>query len=289
MTRRQFLIGVAPSLILMFALLTIPLAYTAIWSLQRVEYGSPGQWVGLANYSAVFRDLQFQRAVGFSVGFALINTALLMVLGYGLALLMNRIRRGRAVFLGILLLPYVVPAIISATMFSWLFDDNFGGLANFFIELAGGESVRWFTSTWPNRGLVLLQSLWAGLPFFMLVFLGALQGVSSEQLEAAIMDGATWWQRQWHIVIPALGPMFGFLALISVSNSLGLFDSLIPLSPSAQTVGTQSVSLYTYQTAFARDQQNLGLGSAVNVLMLVVLFALVWPIVRRIYQEVKLS
>lgn len=289
LTRRQFAMGVAPSVILMVALLTVPLVYTIVWSLQRVEYGGAGQWVGLANYSYVFRDPMFLRAVGFSIGFALVDTALLMVLGYGVALLMNRVRRGRTTFLGLLLLPYVVPAIISATAFSWLFDDNFGGLANYLLQKVGGPQVQWFTSTWPNRGLVLLEALWAGLPFFMLVFLGALQGVSNEQLEAAVVDGANWWQRQRHVVIPTLGPMIRFLALISVSNTLGIFDTLVALAPNAQSVGTQSISLYIYQRAFARDQQNLGLGSAVNVLMLLVMIVLVLPIVRRIYEEVKLS
>lgn len=288
MTRRQFVIGVGPSVILMVALLTVPLVYTIVWSLQHVEYGSPGEWVGFANYSDAFGDPMFRRAVGFSIGFALVNTALLMVLGYGVALLMNRVRRGRPVFLGLLLLPYVVPAIISATAFSWLFDDNFGGLANYLLQKIGVPQVLWFTNTWANRGLVLLEALWAGLPFFMLVFLGALQGVSNEQLEAAVMDGATWWQRQRYVVIPTLGPMIRFLALISVSSTLGIFDTLVALAPNAQTVGTQSITLYIYQQAFARDQQNLGLGSAVNVLMLFVMIVLVLPIVRRIYEEVKL-
>lgn len=288
MTRRQFMMGVAPSMIVMLGLLTVPLLTTIVWSFQRVEYGGAGQWMGFANYSAVFRDPQFLRSVRFSIGFALVNTALLLMLGYGLALLMNSVRHGRTVFLGILLLTYVVPSIISATMFSWLFDDNFGGLVNYLIKLAGGQPVQWFTGTWPNRGLVLLESVWAGLPFFMLVFLGALQGVSTEQVEAAFMDGANWWQRQRFVVIPAIGPMFRFLALIAVSSALGIFDALVALSPNARTVGTQSVSLYVYETAFANEQRNLGLGSAVNVLMLLVMFALVSPLIRRMYQEVKL-
>ncbi|MGW1144166.1 carbohydrate ABC transporter permease, partial [Streptomyces sp. NPDC002454] len=181
----------------------------------------------------------------------------------------------------------IIPAVISATAFSWLFDDSFGGLANQLVEKLTGEHVEWFTSTWPNRSLVLVEATWAAAPFVMLVLLGALKGVPDAQIEAAIVDGANWWQRQRHVVIPLLGPMFRFIALIAVMGGLGVFDALVPLSPNAQTVGTQSVSMYVYENAFARDQQNLGLGSAVNVLMLIVMCALISPFVRQVYREVK--
>lgn len=289
MRRREFVAGVAPAVILMGGLLAVPLLYTVVWSFQKVSYGSPGQWVGFDNYLHALQDPMFHAAVGFTIGFALVDTALVLILGYALALLLNRARRGRSVFLGVLLVPYVIPAIISATAFSWLFDNNFGGLANYLLQKVTGTQVEWFTSTWANRSLILLEALWAGAPFFMLVFLGALKGVPQEQIEASSVDGANWWQRQRFVVIPWMAPMFRFLALTSLMGTLGLFDALVPLAPNAQTVGTQSVSLYVYQNAFARDEQNLGLGSAVNLLMLVVLFLLTAPFVRRMYREVKAS
>ncbi|MEX1079788.1 MAG: sugar ABC transporter permease [Homoserinimonas sp.] len=271
----------------MLLLLGVPLIYTIVWSFQSVKFGAPGDWMGLGNYARVLQDPTFHSAVLFTVGFAIASTAVLLVLGYALATLLHHAGRGRSVFLGVLLVPYVVPAIIAATAFSWLFDNSFGGLVNFILETITGEQVQWFTNTWANRGLILLAGVWLGAPFYMLVLLGALKGVPSEQLEAAMADGANWWQRQWYVVIPTLGPMFRFLALIGIMNALGVFDILIPLAPNAETVESQSVSLYVYQKAFARDQQDLGLGSAVNVLMMLVMFILVSPFVRNIYREVK--
>ncbi|NYI78906.1 carbohydrate ABC transporter permease [Nocardioides panzhihuensis] len=287
MKRRDFAIGVTPSLIMMVALLAVPLVYSIVWSFQSVQYGTPGEWIGFDNYQRVLTDSTFHTAVFFTVGFAVVHTVLALALGYGLALLMHRARRGKSLFLGILLTPYVIPAVIGATAFSWLFDDSFGGLVNLGIESLTGQTVQWFTSTWPNRTLVLMAATWASLPFMMLVFLGALKGVPEEQLEAATIDGANWWQRQWHVVIPMLGPMVRFLTLTSIMGGLGLFDALIPLAPNAQAVGSQSVNLYVFQNAFARDQQNLGLGSAVNILMLLVMFVLIAPFVRQVYREVK--
>lgn len=287
MKRRDFAIGVGPSLAVMVALLLVPLAYSIFWSFQKVEYGARGSWIGLDNYVRVLNDATFHTAVGFTVGFALVHTGVVLVLGYGLALLVHRARRGKSTFLGLLLVPYIIPAVIGATAFSWLFDDSFGGLVNVVLERVAGVEVEWFTSTWPNRTMVLLAATWASLPFFMLVLLGALKGVPEEQLEAASIDGANWWQRQRYIFIPTLGPMFRFLALTSIMGGLALFDALIPLAPNAQAVGTQSVNLYVYQNAFARDQQNLGLGSAVNILMFLVLCVLIAPFVRQVYREVK--
>lgn len=287
MRRRDFLIGIGPTLLVMVALLLIPLVYSLVWSFQKVEYGSSGTWIGLGNYTRVLNDPTFRTSVAFTVGFAIVHTLVVLVLGYGLALLMHRARRGRSLFLGLLLVPYIIPAVIGATAFSWLFDDSFGGLANLALDRLTGTEVQWFTSTWPNRTMILLAATWAALPFFMLVLLGALKGVPEDQLEAATLDGANWWQRQRHIFIPTLGPMFRFLALTSIMGGLGLFDQLIPLAPNAQTVGTQSVNLYVFQNAFARDQQNLGLGSAVNTLMFVVLFALIAPFLRQVYREVR--
>lgn len=286
MRRRDFAIGVLPSVALMLGLLALPLLYSVLWSFQRVSYGQSGVWIGFSNYSRALGDPLFRTAVGFTVVFAIVDTTLQLVLGYLLALLMNRARRGRSVFLGLLLVPFVIPSVIAATAFSWLFDSSFGGLANFFLEKLTGHSPEWFTSTWPNRTLIILEALWAGVPFIMLVLLGALKGMSNDQIEASIVDGANWWQRQRYVFIPSLAPMLRFLAMSSILADLGLFDSLIPLSPNAQTVGTQSVALYVYQEAFARDQQNLGLGSAVNVMMIIVMFILISPFIRQTVREI---
>lgn len=287
MRRRELLIGVGPSLGIMLLLLGVPLIYTIIWSFQSVEFGTPGTWIGLTNYTRVLQDPVFHSAAFFTIGYAIVSTTVLLILGYILAMLLHHAGRGKSIFLGVLLVPYVVPAIIAATAFSWLFDNSFGGLVNVVIEAITGQQVQWFTDTWANRGLVMLAGVWLGVPFYMLVLLGALKGVPNEQIEAATADGANWWQRQWYVVIPALGPMFRFLALIGIMNALGVFDILIPLAPNAETVDSQSVSLYVYQKAFARDQQDLGLGSAVNVLIMLVMFVLVSPFVRNIYREVK--
>lgn len=278
---------IGPSMVVMLGLLTLPLLTSIVWSFQKVTYAGGGQWVGFENYVRAMEDPEFRTATLFTVSFAIVQTACIVVLGYGLALLMNRARRGRSVFLGLLLVPFVVPAVLSATTFGWLFDDNFGGLVNVFTERVFGTTFEWFSSTWPNRIMILMAVIWISVPFAMIIFLAAIKGVPGELVEAAEVDGAGWWQRQWHVVLPQVAPMIFFVTLIAAMDGLRLFDPLIPLSPAAGANGNMSVSLYVYQRAFARANQDLGLGSAVNILMLLVMIPLVIPMLRNVATQVR--
>lgn len=287
MRRRDFLTMTGPSLLVMLVLLTVPIIFTMMWSFQRVDYSGAGEWIGMANYTKALADPAFRGAAVFTTVFAVVQTVLIVILGYFLAVLMNRVRRGRSIFLGFLLVPFVLPVVIASTAFAWLFDDNFGGLVNFITEHVIGMRFDWFASTWPNRVMILMAVVWISAPFAMIVFLAAMKGVPQELLEAATVDGAHWWGRQRHVVIPHIWPMITFIALISTMDGLRLYDPLIPLSPAASSIDNLSVSLYVFQRGFARANQDLGLGSAVNVMMLLVMVVLTIPLLRNISTQTK--
>lgn len=286
MRRKEFYAMVGPSALVMALLLIVPLVQTLRWSLQRVTYGTPGTWIGLENYVNVLGDPRFRTSIVFTVGLTLVATALKIVLGFFLALLLNASGRARPIFLGLLLVSYIVPTVIGATAFSWLFDSNFGGLVNFLLDKVGIDGPLWFTDKWPNRLMLLGQVIWHEVPFAVLILLAGLQGVSTESLEAADIDGATWWQKQRFVVIPTLSRLIGFIALVSIMDELRVFDALIPLAPNAVTLGSESVMLYVYNVAFAAGQQDLGLGSAVSVLTLIVILILLIPFIRQTYRDV---
>ena len=286
MRRREFYAMVGPSAIVMTLLLIVPLIQTVRWSLQRVTYGTPGTWVGFENYVNVLGDARFRASILFTIGLTLVATALKIILGFFLALLLNASGKARPIFLGLLLLSYIVPTVIGATAFSWLFDSNFGGLVNFLLDKVGINGPLWFTDKWPNRLMLLGQVVWHEVPFAVLILLAGLQGVSAESMEAADIDGASWWQKQRFVVIPSLSRLFGFIALVSIMDELRVFDALIPLAPNAVTLGSESVMLYVFNVAFAAGQQNLGLGSAVSVLTLIVILLLLIPFIRQTYRDV---
>jgi multiple sugar transport system permease protein/N,N'-diacetylchitobiose transport system permease protein len=285
MRRREFWALVSPSLVVMFGLLILPLYRTIEWSFQKVNYGEQGTWIGLDNYSLALHDPRFGRAVLFTVGFTVTVTICLLVLGYLLAVAVNRLRLSRPLVLGILLVSYVVPQVVGATMFSWLFDSNFGGVVNYVIESLTGKQILWFTDAWPNRLVLTLNMIWFLLPFSMLIILAGLQGVSEEVLEAARIDGASTFKTHWLVIIPSIRGVIGFVTLISIMDVLRTFDSLVPLSPQAVQIGNESIMLYIYNVAFQNGGQQLGLGSAINILLILLIVLMLFPFIRDVARE----
>jgi ABC-type sugar transport system permease subunit len=287
MRRREFAMLVGPSVVVMVGLLLLPLIRTIQWSLQDVDYGSPGKWVGFANYTEAFSDPRFGRAVLFTVILTAIVTAVLLVAGYVLAVLVNGLGRAKPFVLGLLLVPYVIPHIVGATMFSWLFNPNYGGVLNYFIEKVTGQQILWMSSTWPNRMVISLDTIWSMLPFAMLIIVAGLQGVSEEIIEAAKIDGASPLRLHLSVIVPSIRGVLGFVALISIMDVVRTFDQLIPLSPQAVQIGNESIMLYIYNVAFQNGGQDLGLGSAINVLLILLIVVLLLPFIRGVAKETR--
>ncbi len=290
MRRREFWALVTPSVIVMFGFMLVPLYRTVRWSFQKVEYGSPGTSVGISNYSGALTDPRLGRAVIFTLLLTIVVTAFCLVFGYVLASLVNRLHRMRPLVLGLVLVPYVLPHVVGAVAFSWLFDTNFGGIVNFVVNGATGGALGeplWFTSEWPNRLMIALNAIWYMLPFAMLMILAGLQGVSTETLEAAEIDGASPLQRHLFVIIPSIRGVLGFVLLIFTMDVLRIFDSLIALSPQAVSLGNESLMLYIYNVAFREGAVNLGLGSAISVLTIILILILLYPSIRTLVREAK--
>lgn len=289
MKPREFWLLFFPSLLVMGGLLVVPLVRTIQWSFEEVHYGTPGTFVGLDNFIHALSDPRFGKAVLFTVTVTVIATAILLVLGYIVATGINRLTRSRPLVLGIMLVSYVLPGLVGAVAFSWLFDDNFGGVVNRIIGLFTGTPVLWFTEPIPNAMLVIANTVWHMLPFAMLVILAGLQGVPAELREAATIDGASPLQTHVHVIIPTIRGVLGFVSLISIMDVLRIFDALIALSPQAQAIGNESIMLYVYSVAFADGAQQLGLGSAINVLTIILILIMLIPFIRDIFKEAKVA
>ncbi|MGQ7312875.1 carbohydrate ABC transporter permease [Microbacterium arabinogalactanolyticum] len=287
MKAREFWLLFFPSLVVMGGLLVLPLLRTIQWSLEEVHYGTPGTFVGLQNFVAALTDARFGRAALFTVVVTVITTVILLVLGYIVATGINRLTTSRPLVLGIMLVSYVLPNLVGAVAFSWLFDDNFGGVMNRLIGFFSGTQVLWFTDQVPNAVLVIANTVWHMLPFAMLIILAGLQGVPAELREAATIDGANAWQTHLSVIIPTIRGVLGFVTLITIMDVLRMFDNLIPLSPQAASIGNESIMMYVYSVAFADGAQKLGLGSAINVLTIILILVMLVPFIRGIFKEAK--
>src|SRR6478735_2126436 len=287
MRKREYAALIAPSMIIMFGFLVVPLYRTIRWSFQDVTYGAAGVFVGLQNYTDALTDDRFGRAVLFTVGLTLTTTVVMLVLGYVIATLMNQLGAARPLVLGIMLVSYVLPHVVGAAAFSWLFDTNFGGVVNYVITELTGQEILWFTDTWPNRVMIALNVVWSLLPFAMLIILAGLQGVPTEIIEAAKIDGVSTLQKHLHVIVPSIRGVLGFATLICIMDVLRIFDNLIPLAPNAIPMGNESIMLYIYNEAFREGNQNLGVGSAVSVLTIVLILVMLFPFIRGVFQEAK--
>lgn len=290
MRRRQFWAMVAPSVVVMFGFMLLPLYQTLRWSFERVNYGEAGTFIGLENYRAALSDPRLGRAVAFTVSLTVVVAAICIVLGYVLATLVNGLGRTRPLVLGILLISYVSPQVVGAVAFSWLFDSNFGGIVDYLLNAVTGGAFGdplWFTATWPNRLIIVANVVWFMLPFAMLMILAGLQGVSQETLEAAEIDGASPLQRHLHVIIPSIRGVLGFVVLILTMDVIRVFDSLIPLAPQSLTNGNESLMVYIYRVAFSEASRNLGLGSAISVLTIILILILLFPSIRSVVKEAR--
>ena len=287
MRKREFALLVGPSVLVMFGLLVVPLYRTVEWSFEEVQYGAAGVFVGLQNYAAALTDPRFGRAVLFTVGLTLVVTVCLVVLGYIIANLVNQLGKFRPVVLGILLVSYVLPAVVGAAAFSWLFDTNFGGVANYLLSSLTGSEILWFTDVWPNRAMIALFTVWHLLPFSMLIILAGLQGVPDEIIEAAEIDGASTLKSHLFVIVPTIRGVLFFVTLISIMDVLRTFDQLIPLAPQAVEIGNESIMLYIYNIAFREGSERLGLGSAVSVLTILLILLMLTPFIRDTFKEAR--
>ena len=285
MRLKTFAAFTAPAIILMAGLLIVPLITTLVWSFQNVPVGQPGVFTGIANYVEIFTDRRFGRDAAFTITYAIVMTIAKLIVGYGIALLLNRIERGRMVILGLLMASYVVPTVIGALNFSWLFNDIFGGVVNQGLAVFGIH-VDWLTETGPARVLIGLHALWHETPFVILVLLAGLQTLPEEPLEAAQLDGAGWWQRQRYMIVPLLAPLFSFVTLISLMDSLKVFDSIRIITPAAGSVGTESLMVFVYQVALG-ESYRLGVASAVNVVTIVITLVLLIPFLRQTWKGAR--
>lgn len=281
MRRREFALLAGPCLLVMVGLLVVPLVQTIGWSFQNVSYGEAGTFVGFANYTEALGSSRFLRAVAFTFALTFVALVLKLVVGYALALMLNALRRGRSFLLGLLFVTYVVPTVVGAILFSWLFNNTFGGLVNWVLGHVGVQ-VSWLSSVWPARALILMQVVWHELAFPLIVLLAGLRGLSQDQVEASRIDGTNWFQRQWYVVLPNLRNLITFIILVGVMDGLRIFDAIRVITPAAQTTGTESIMTYVYDVALGQGQQ-LGLGSAISVLTVLLTVVLLLPVIRNTY------
>lgn len=270
---------IAPFVILFAVFMIYPLCYSVVLAFQQTHGPSTAAFVGFDNFAFLFGDELFWKAVRNTFFFAAGSVFLQLPCSLGLALLMNRPDlKGRSFFRLIFFSPSLVGLVFVGVIFALIFEKRTGLLNVILFRLTFGlfdPDFPWLQEY--AMPALILAALWMYTGFNMIYFLAALQNVSRDLLEAAMVDGATAWDRFVHVIVPAIRPVAVFVLLLSLIGSFQLFElPYLLLGGGGEDNQGLTVVMYLYQVGF-NSNNDLGLASAIGWLLAMLLgfFALV--------------
>lgn len=226
-------------------------------------------------------NVDFWSALEFTLLYTFVTTPLILILGFGLALATNRVTRelrGAVVF--VTLLPMIVTPVVSSLAVYWLFVD--GGVIAALLEAAGLGRFYFLADQFTIRAVIIAYGVWFATPFAFIILYAGLQTVPDDPIEAAIVDGASPWQRVRFIVIPHLAPLFAVITLIHVMDSYRVFEPILVFGSS---VFANSVQYLTYYTLVFED--NTHKAAAYAILTVLGVIILLIPIMIRTFRDQK--
>ncbi len=266
------LLYATPALLFVIALTIYPLGQLVYTSMTNKSLLGGGKFVGLANYNKAFGDATFWQALLFTLKYTLFITPILMAGGFVLALLTWQNTRLKQVTRGVVFLPWVIGLGTSSLLWYWLFDQRVGPINQVLIDLhIVSEPVAWFTNAELGLWAVIASVTWKVIGFGTILFVAAIQSIDSEVTEAAMIDGATYWQRVWRIILPLSTRSILLTTLISVVGSMVAFDQFYIMTAGGPKTDTFTSVYWMYQNSFIYFK--LGYGSALAIILTVIIFA----------------
>lgn len=271
---------VAPTSALLIVLMLVPIVMVIGYSfLDNVILNKSPEVVGLDNYIEVVTDPVFHTALGNTVVFVTGSVVAHLVIGLLFAMMLNSTLLGPrliALFRGLFILPWLFTAAIVAILWRMLLAPN--GVANYLLGAIGLTSgaTEWLADPALALGSVTFINIWSGYPFFMISLLAGLQGIPADLHEAARVDGAGPLQRFWNVTLPQLRPIIISMALLDFIWTSQQFALIWMTTGGGPIVATEMLSTYTYKLAFAKYEFALASTSAVLVLLLSMVLAILY-------------
>jgi multiple sugar transport system permease protein len=269
----------APGVIILTVFIAYPFVMAIWFSLTDITVGVVGKYVGAENFTKAWQDTIFQTAFKNTVFYTFWATVFKLSLGMWLALLLNRHFKFKRLIRASMLLPFIIPTVLSTFAWRWMFDPTFS-VINWALYNAG-----WITDRLPFLSdgdyamwCAILVNTWRGMPFFAITLLAGLQTISPDLHEAAALDGANAWHRFWHVTWPLLLPVTLVVVVFSVIQTFSDFQLIYVLTGGGPANSTHLVATYAYQIGVASGL--LGQGAAISLFMFPVLFGVVWVQLR---------
>ncbi|MDQ6937703.1 MAG: sugar ABC transporter permease [Actinomycetota bacterium] len=284
---------IAPTLVVLGLVAGWPLAKIVTLSLQKQEsgkfalfnHGGTTGFVGLENFRTVLADHEFWTVVTRTLVFTAVTVALSLVVGLGIALLLNRVSRwARVMLLTVLLFVWAVPSTVSTQVFYWLFNSQYG-VVNYLLDALPGVHLHghdWFAD--PHQGLAVIAVVvvWGAIPLLAISLHAAITQVPKEILEAARVDGAGPWQAFRHVTLPFLVPLLVILTTLSIIWDFGVFNQIWFMREGHPEPGYQTIGVYMYSQGIGSSHYNTG--ATVGVLMMLGLLVVMVFYIRQLFK-----
>ncbi|HEY9908367.1 MAG TPA: sugar ABC transporter permease [Thermosynechococcaceae cyanobacterium] len=285
--RQTGLLLVIPAIVVLLLVFAYPIAQ-AVWLglfAQNLGTGLKPVFVGWENYARILGDGNFWQTFWTTTRFTVITVLLELALGLGIALVLNRSFRGRGAVRTIAILPWALPTALIATVWAWIFNDQFGIANDILVRLglvAPDRLVNWLGDPFTANLAVIVADVWKTTPFISILLLAGLQSISGDLYEAHSLDGGTAWQGFYRITLPLLLPQIIIATLFRFAQAFGVYDLIQVMTGGGPGGATQVVSLYIYANALR--YLDFGYASAlivVTFLLLVVAVSLGTLIIAR--------
>lgn len=272
---------IAPAVFVILLIGLYPLIKLIVTSFQNISmFDNDLSYQGFINYERLLDDDRLWKSLLHTIIFTAIALPIELVLGYLLALLFLEKLPFKQTLVAIILLPTIISPIVAGSIWRLMLDQRFGPINQMIAWFAGGEvRLLWTVETalvWPA---ILIAEVWQWTPFMFLLLLAALSNVDKEQLEAAQIDGASWWMTFRRIVLPAIMPVMFIAVLIRALDLFRVFDVIWTMTQGGPGTFTETISIYAYQMAFREFE--ISYSSAIAFLVIFLLtVTVVWALRR---------
>jgi multiple sugar transport system permease protein len=267
---KPFLIFIclAPALGLLLVLLTYPLGLGVWLAFTDTQIGRAGEWVGLENFESLLQDRIFLNTVWWTVVYTFFATVGKFALGLWLALLLNHHIPFKSLIRAIILLPFIVPTVLSAIAFWWIYDPQFSIISYVLVDRLHwlDHYIDFLGTPWNARWSLIAANIWRGIPFVAITLLAGLQTISPSLYEAAMLDGASGWQRFRFITRPLLMPILAVVMTFSVLFTFTDFQLVYAITRGGPINATHLMATLAFQRGIPGAQ--LGEGAAIAVAMI---------------------
>ncbi len=270
----QAYIMLAPVTVLLIVLVAYPFGLSLWLSLTNAMIGTDGTFVGLANFRNQLDSAIFRLAFRNTLWYTAVTTVIKLLLGFALALLLNQEFFGRKLVRAAILLPWIVPSVLSTMAWLWLFDANLSSL-NWLLRHLHliTKDLPWLTDPNWAMGSIMIVNIWRGTPFLAITILAGLQTIPRELYEAASIDGAGRWVQLRQITVPLVLPVLTVVLIVSLIGTFSDIQIVYALTGGGPTNSTQVLATLSYSTGLKSGL--LGQGAAISLYMLPVMLLMI--------------